>query len=108
MVGVVVEAAVITIAPAVADAVNTVATVLAVCAGTKVPQVAVGVQLQSTPALAVSFVTVAAMDAVPFTVSEAGGAVVIATVITGGGGTVFLLVLPQAEMDAARISTRTI
>ncbi len=49
---------------------------LAVCAGLKVPQLPVGVQLQSTPALAVSFVTVAPIIAVPLTASVAGGAVV--------------------------------
>jgi hypothetical protein len=56
---------------------------LAVCAGLSVPHVPVGVQVQSTPAFAESFVTVALTVAVPFTASDAGGAVVneIATVL---------------------------
>ncbi|HEX4643628.1 MAG TPA: hypothetical protein VH161_09170 [Candidatus Acidoferrales bacterium] len=52
-----------------------VVTPLAVCAGEKVPQVPVGVQVQSTPAFAESFVTVALTVAVPPMVKEAGGAV---------------------------------
>ena len=70
------------------------------------PQVSAGVQLQSTPALAVSFVTVAVMDVVPLTVSVAGGAVVMAMVIAGG--VTLWLVLLQADIDAARINARTI
>jgi len=93
-------------APAVADAVNTVALPLAVCVGLNAPQVAAGVQVQSTPAAAVSLLTVAAMDAVPLAVSVAGGGVVIATVIAGG--VTLRLVLLQAEIVAARISVKMI
>ena len=74
--------------------------------GLNEPQVSAGVQLQSTPAAAVSFVTVAVIDAVPFTVSEAGGAVVMATVIAPA--VVLWLELPQAEIEAARISVSSV
>jgi len=47
-----------------------------------VPQVPVGVQLQSTPAFAASFVTIALTGAAPPTVKVAG-APVIAEIATG-------------------------
>jgi hypothetical protein len=49
---------------------------LAVCAGLNAPQDVDGVQLQSTPPFELSFVTVAATDAVPPRVSVEGGALV--------------------------------
>jgi hypothetical protein len=53
-----------------------VAAALAVCAGLKEPQDPAGAQVQSTPAFAVSFVTVAAIGAVALAARVAGGAVV--------------------------------
>ncbi len=73
----VVEAAVtVTLPPVggVAGAVNVVDAPLAVCAGLNDPQLPAGAQLQSTPALAVSFVTVAEMLAVPLAARVVGGA----------------------------------
>ena len=49
---------------------------LAVCAGLKEPQVAAGVQVQSTPALALSFVTVAFNAVAEPTDTVAGAGVV--------------------------------
>jgi hypothetical protein len=73
----------ITAATAAPGAVYVVFAPLAVCAGVNVPHVPVGVQVQSTPAFAESFVTVALTDAVPFTRRDEGGAVVkeMATVL---------------------------
>jgi len=74
---------------------------LAVETGLKEPQAELGVQLQVTPALAVSFVTVAATLAVPPTGSDAGGAVVMVT--TTDGGTICCEPPPQP----ARTTTAT-
>jgi len=49
---------------------------LAVCAGLKEPQDPTGAQVQSTPACAVSFATVAAIVAVALVTRVAGGALV--------------------------------
>ena len=69
--------------PAGADdgAVYVVLAPLAVETGLKEPQVALGVQLQFTPALAVSLDTVAATLAVPPAGSEEAGMVVIMTMM---------------------------
>jgi hypothetical protein len=58
---------------------------LAVEAGLNDPQLPAGLQLQFTPALAVSFVTVADTVAVPPTERDEGGIVEIATATAGGG-----------------------
>jgi hypothetical protein len=83
IVGVMVEAAVRVTLAAAAGAVYVVVAPLAVCVGLKDPQVPTGVQLQSTPAFAVSLATVAATDAVAFTAREVGGAVLSVTVSAG-------------------------
>ena len=62
-VGALVEAAWIVIVPALDGAVQTVVPPLVVCAGTNAPQGA-GVHVQSTPPFRLSFITVAAIDAV--------------------------------------------
>ena len=74
--------------PAGADdgAVYVVLAPLAVETGLKEPQVALGVQLQLTPALAESLETVAATLAVPPAGSEDGGRVVIMTMMDVGPG----------------------
>jgi len=72
--------------------------------GLKEPQVELGVQLQVTPALAVSFVTVAATPAVPPTGSEAGGAVVMVT--TTDGGTICCEPPPQPERTTTATKRR--
>jgi hypothetical protein len=59
--------------PAAPGAVYEVAVPLAVCAGLNVPQVPAGVQVQSTPAFVLSFVTVAVSEVVPLVVKVAGG-----------------------------------
>jgi hypothetical protein len=58
---------------------------LAVCVGLNDPQAPTGVQLQSTPALALSFETVAATGAVAATAMALGGAVVRLTATAGVG-----------------------
>ena len=83
---------------------------LAVWAGLNVPQDPEGVQLQSTPAFALSFETVAAMLAVPLVAIVDGGAVDNAIEILGVlGGGVFVdtgvfddETAPQPEKDATR------
>jgi len=74
--------------PAGADegAVYVVLAPLAVETGLKEPQVALGVQLQLTPALAVSLETVAATLAVPPAGSEDGGGVIMVTTMDVGPG----------------------
>lgn len=57
---------------------------LAVCTGLNVPQAPVGPQLQLTPLLAESFVTVAAMTAVAPVFNDPGGAVDSVTEIAVG------------------------
>ena len=103
----VVEAAVIVTLPPVgaeAGAVKVVAAPLAVCAGLKVPQVPAGAQLQSTPALAVSFETVAAIVAVAFAARVVGGAWLKAMVTPPeDGGEYELDPEPHPEIPAARI-----
>ena len=64
----------------------------------------VGVQVQSTPAFAVSFVTVALIDAVPPTPSEAGG-VVVSEMATAEIATVALAVLVWSLLAVAVIVT---
>jgi len=59
----------------------------------KVPQVPAGVQLQSTPPLALSLETVAAMVAVPFGAIVEGGAVLMEIEMPGGG----VVVVPPEE-----------
>jgi hypothetical protein len=70
-----VEVAVTVTVPAAPGAVNMVAAPLAVWVGLKLPQEPVGVQVQSTPALVLSLVTVAESDAVPFGAKEVGAPV---------------------------------
>ena len=89
----VVEVAVIAMAAAAAGAVNVEFAPLAVCAGLNVPQVPTGVQLQSTPAFALSFARVAATGAVAPTLIVAGGAVARLMEIAGGGVPPFEFVL---------------
>jgi len=74
--------------PAGADegAVYVVLAPLAVETGLKEPQVALGVQLQLTPALAVSLETVAATLAVPPAGSEDGGGEIMVTTMDVGPG----------------------
>jgi hypothetical protein len=74
--------------PAGADdgAVYVVLAPLAVETGLKEPQVELGVQLQLTPALAVSLETVAATLAVPPAGSEDGGGVIMVTTMDVGPG----------------------
>jgi hypothetical protein len=78
-----VAVALITAATAAAGAVYVVLAPLAVCAGLKVPHVPVGVHVQSTPAFAVSFVTVAMNTLGRFTGMDEGrrGVKEIATVL---------------------------
>ena len=71
-----VAVAMITTFPAVPGAVYVVLAPLAVCAGLNEPQAPDGVQLQSTPALELSFATVAPTDAVAPRFNVEGGAVV--------------------------------
>ena len=59
---------------------------LAVETGLKEPQVELGVQLQFTPALAVSLETVAATLAAPPAGSEEGGGVIMVTMMDVGPG----------------------
>lgn len=108
--GVVVEAAVMITLPAVAGAVKVVLAPLAVWAGLNVPQDPEGVQLQSAPAFALSFETVAAIVAVPLAAIVEGGAVdkaIEILAVLGGGvfvdtGVVDDETAPQPEKDAAR------
>jgi hypothetical protein len=105
---VVVDAATMVTGPAAAGAVYEVVTVLAVCAGVKVPHVAAGVQLQSTPPFAESFVTVAAIVAVAFTAREVGGAVLSEMASAGGGVTLELLPHPTPTSRASKITTANV
>jgi len=85
----VMELAMMTTCPPAGAAVGAVYIVLAPLAvetGLKEPQVALGVQLQLTPALAESLETVAATLAVPPAGSEDGGRVVIMTMMDVGPG----------------------
>lgn len=72
------EVAVTTTLPTVVPAVKTVVTVVRVEVGVNEPQVAVGVQLQFTPAVSL---VVAAMVAVPLGARDDGGGVLRVTVI---------------------------
>jgi hypothetical protein len=81
-----VEVATIATVAAAEGAVNVALAPLAVCAGVKVPQEPTGVQLQSTPAFALSFDTAAATGAVALTVIVAGGAVARLMDVAAGGG----------------------
>ena len=81
-------------APAVVGAVYVVAAPLAVCVGLKLPQVAAGVQLQSTPALVLSFETVAVRLAVAPAVSDCGAPVMVPLI---GGGVVTVLFEPPPQ-----------
>jgi hypothetical protein len=84
---------------------------LAVCGGENDPQLGALPQLatQSTPALAISLLTVAESCAVPPTVKEAGGACVMAREIVGVVDASFVLVAfaeqPAVPRTAARPST---
>jgi len=85
----VMELAMMTTCPPAGAAVGAVYVVLAplaVEAGLKEPQVELGVQLQFTPALAVSLDTVAATLAVPPAGSEEGGGVIMVTMMDVGPG----------------------
>jgi hypothetical protein len=107
IVGVVVEAAVMVTLTAAAGAVYVVEAALAVCVGLKLPHVPTGVQLQSTPALAVSLATVAATEAVAFTAKEVGGAVLSVTVMAVAAVTVTAAeaVVELLEVAAATMVT---
>jgi hypothetical protein len=79
-----VDVAVIVTEPPAAGAVNVVVAPLAVCVALKDPQFPAGVQDQSTPPFALSFVTVAAIVAVPLAAIVKGGAVLRAIAMPGG------------------------
>jgi len=103
----VMEAAMMTTCPPAGGAEGAVYIVLApliVETGLNEPQVELGVQLQLTPAPAVSLETVAATLAVPPAASEEGGEVVIVTMIDVGPGS--WATTPQPER-ATVATTRT-
>ena len=90
-----VDVAVIVRGPPVAGAVNVVVAPLAVCVALKAPQFPAGVQDQSTPPFALSFVTVAAIVAVPLGAIVKGGAVLSAIAMLGG------VVVPDDDDETA-------
>ena len=81
---------------------------LAVETGLKEPQVALGVQLQFTPALAVSLDTVAATLAVPPAGSEDGGGVIMVTMMDVGPGSCETPPQPERATMATKLRTGAI
>jgi glycine cleavage system regulatory protein len=89
----------------VAGAVYVVMTVLSVRGGLKLPQADVGVQLQFTPALAESLVTVAATLAVPLGATDAGGIVDNVTDIVVEMATAALMLFEESVTEVAIMVT---
>jgi hypothetical protein len=83
-----------------------------VLVGLNEPHEPLGAQLQVTPALAESLLTVAVTEAVPFTVMLVGGAPLMETLIAcgggGGGGVLLLLPLLHATRKAAIESAKIV
>jgi hypothetical protein len=98
-----VAVAVRTTAPAAPGAVYVVAAPLAVCAGLKLPQVPAGVQVQSTPALVLSFATVAVREVVPFVDKVAGGAAESVSVTAAGAFTA-MIALAMILLEAVEVA----
>ena len=80
---------------------------LAVWAGLKLPQEPVGVQVQSTPALVLSFATVAATGVLPLISSIAAGAVVM-EIVGVAGGVVCPPPPPHADRNIATVHASAI
>lgn len=80
-----------------------VAAPLAVWAGLKLPQVFAGVQLQSAPALVLSFVTVAVSCAVALT-AKLAGAPLMATVICCAGALTVIVAVAMAVAEAVALA----